>query len=64
MFAPTEDRDKAQRGRGFTHKRGDVVSITSERLGALINIVNDSNRVAQPPGAVDFINKLLEKRLA
>ncbi|MFC3892791.1 fumarylacetoacetate hydrolase family protein [Lentzea rhizosphaerae] len=38
MFAPTEDRD--QPGEGFTHKIGDVVRISSPRLGALTNVVN------------------------
>ncbi|SDT09670.1 fumarylacetoacetate hydrolase family protein [Microlunatus soli] len=37
MFAPTEDRDHP--GQGFTHKVGDEVSISSPRLGSLINIV-------------------------
>jgi fumarylacetoacetate (FAA) hydrolase family protein len=35
MFAPTEDRDAP--GQGFTHKYGDVVTIASARLGALVN---------------------------
>ncbi|SES14932.1 Fumarylacetoacetate (FAA) hydrolase family protein [Lentzea xinjiangensis] len=38
MFAPTEDRDLP--GEGFTHKVGDVVRISSPRLGALTNVVN------------------------
>ncbi|WP_329791167.1 fumarylacetoacetate hydrolase family protein [Lentzea sp. DG1S-22] len=38
MFAPTEDRDRP--GEGFTHKVGDVVRISSPRLGALTNVVN------------------------
>ena len=37
MFAPIEDR--AEPGQGFTHKRGDVVRISSERLGVLENRV-------------------------
>lgn len=35
LFAPTQDRDTA--GLGFTHKPGDVVTISSPRLGTLIN---------------------------
>ncbi|HEX3844009.1 MAG TPA: fumarylacetoacetate hydrolase family protein [Steroidobacteraceae bacterium] len=35
MFAPIEDRDTP--GLGFTHRRGDLVRISSERLGALEN---------------------------
>jgi fumarylacetoacetate (FAA) hydrolase family protein len=37
MFAPIEDRDAP--GRGFTHKNGDMVTVASPRLGALINRV-------------------------
>ncbi|HEV3359020.1 MAG TPA: fumarylacetoacetate hydrolase family protein [Pseudonocardiaceae bacterium] len=37
LFAPTEDRDEA--GKGFTHHEGDVVSISSARLGGLVNTV-------------------------
>jgi fumarylacetoacetate (FAA) hydrolase family protein len=37
MFAPTEDRDVT--GLGFTHKRGDVVRISTPRLGTLTNVV-------------------------
>ncbi len=35
MFAPVDDRDVA--GRGFTHKTGDVVTIATPELGALVN---------------------------
>ena len=35
LFAPTQDRDAE--GLGFTHKSGDVVTISSPLLGALIN---------------------------
>jgi len=38
MFAPTQDRDRP--GRGFTHKVGDVVSISSPELGTLVNRVD------------------------
>lgn len=37
LFAPNEDRDAA--GMGFTHKFGDVVEISSPRLGTLANMV-------------------------
>ena len=37
LFAPTEDRDHP--GEGFTHKAGDVVTISSAGLGALTNTV-------------------------
>ena len=45
MFAPTDDRDAP--GQGFTHKIGDRVTISTPRLGALINHVNLSDRL--PP---------------
>jgi fumarylacetoacetate (FAA) hydrolase family protein len=37
MFAPTEDRDA--KGKGFTHHVGDVVRVSSEKLGVLENKV-------------------------
>ncbi|MCG6119201.1 MAG: fumarylacetoacetate hydrolase family protein [Blastomonas sp.] len=40
MFAPTKDRDIP--GQGFTHKPGDVVRISSPRLGMLENQVTFS----------------------
>lgn len=38
MFAPTHDRDTP--GNGFTHKLGDIVTISTPRLGTLMNRVN------------------------
>ena len=43
MFAPTEDRDA--KGEGFTHKGGDIVTISAPKLGALVNRVSLSNRI-------------------
>ena len=40
LFAPTQDRDDP--GRGFTHKVGDVVSISTPKLGKLVNRVTHS----------------------
>jgi fumarylacetoacetate (FAA) hydrolase family protein len=40
MFAPTDDRDTP--GHGFTHHVGDVVTISSPTLGALVNRVQHS----------------------
>ena len=40
LFAPTDDRDEP--GRGFTHKVGDLVSVSSSKLGTLINEVTTS----------------------
>jgi fumarylacetoacetate (FAA) hydrolase family protein len=40
LFAPVQDRDEP--GRGFTHKLGDVVTISTPRIGALLNTVSTS----------------------
>jgi fumarylacetoacetate (FAA) hydrolase family protein len=45
LFAPVEDRDEP--GRGFTHKLGDIVRISSARLGTLENRVTTS--ASAPP---------------
>jgi fumarylacetoacetate (FAA) hydrolase family protein len=42
MFAPVKDRDGV--GKGFTHKLGDVVSISTSSLGTLSNKVNLSTK--------------------
>lgn len=44
MFAPTYDRDAS--GMGFSHKRGDIVTISTPRLGALVNRVNLTTEAA------------------
>jgi fumarylacetoacetate (FAA) hydrolase family protein len=45
LFAPTQDRDNP--GQGFTHKEGDVVKISTPKLGVLENKVTSSK--AAPP---------------
>jgi fumarylacetoacetate (FAA) hydrolase family protein len=45
MFAPSEDR--GEKGQGFTHKPGDIVTISAPPLGALVNRVDTSDRL--PP---------------
>jgi len=45
MFVPTKDRERA--GEGFTHREGDLVSVSSPRLGKLINRVSTSDKA--PP---------------
>ena len=42
MFAPIQDRDAP--GQGFTHKAGDLVSISSPSLGTLANRVTTCDR--------------------
>jgi fumarylacetoacetate (FAA) hydrolase family protein len=62
MFAPTDDRDKP--GQGFTHKVGDRVTISTPRLGALINHVNLSDQL--PPwtfGAGQLMRNLASRGL-
>ncbi|SDS48257.1 fumarylacetoacetate hydrolase family protein [Jiangella sp. DSM 45060] len=44
MFAPIQDRDRP--GEGFTHKRGDVVEISSPALGTLVNRVQHAEDCA------------------
>jgi fumarylacetoacetate (FAA) hydrolase family protein len=62
MFAPTEDRDT--KGSGFTHKVGDVVTIRSEKLGALVNQVNLSDKIpAWNFGALALISNLAARKL-
>jgi fumarylacetoacetate (FAA) hydrolase family protein len=45
MFAPTKDRYGP--GQGFTHAVGDVVTVHTARLGALVNRVNHADK-AEP----------------
>ncbi len=44
MFAPTQDRFGP--GQGFTHAVGDEVTVSSPKLGALINRVNTCDKIA------------------
>jgi fumarylacetoacetate (FAA) hydrolase family protein len=62
LFAPIEDRDEP--GSGFTHKLGDLVTIRSERLGALQNRVTHCETA--PPwrfGLRAFIDNLAGRGL-
>src|SRR5262249_17835658 len=43
MFAPTIDRFAA--GQGFTHAVGDIVTVSTPTLGALVNRVNHTDRI-------------------
>ena len=45
MFVPTKDRDAP--GEGFTHHEGDLVSVSSPKLGKLVNRVTTSDKA--PP---------------
>jgi len=44
MFAPTQDRHGP--GQGFTHVVGDIVTVSTPRLGTLANRVNTSDKAA------------------
>ena len=41
MFAPVADRDAP--GKGFTHKPGDVVTVSADKLGRLVNRMRHSH---------------------
>lgn len=62
LFAPSQDRD--QKGHGFTHKMGDVVSISSPKIGKLINTVTTSDK-AKPWtfGVTSFMKNLAARDL-
>jgi fumarylacetoacetate (FAA) hydrolase family protein len=62
MFAPTEDR--GEQGAGFTHQVGDIVSIASPKLGALINRINTCDRVPRWEfGALALMRNLARRGL-
>ena len=62
MFVPTKDRREA--GSGFTHEEGDVVRVSSAKLGTLVNVVTTSDRA--PPwqfGVRDLMRSLSARGL-
>jgi fumarylacetoacetate (FAA) hydrolase family protein len=62
LFAPTQDRD--QPGLGFTHKEGDVVRVSTPKLGVLENRVATCK--ACPPwqfGIADLMKNLVQRGL-
>jgi fumarylacetoacetate (FAA) hydrolase family protein len=62
MFAPTQDR--LGPGQGFTHVLGDIVTVATPALGALVNRVNRSDRI--PPwtfGAGALMKNLAQRNL-
>ena len=62
LFAPTDDRDEP--GRGFTHKVGDLVTISSPRLGKLVNRVTTSRDAAPwTLGIGGLMHNLASRRL-
>ncbi len=62
LFAPIEDRDTP--GKGFTHKVGDIVTIATPKLGALVNRIRLSTEC--PPwtfGASHLMRNLARRGL-
>jgi fumarylacetoacetate (FAA) hydrolase family protein len=62
MFVPVQDRDRP--GEGFTHKTGDIVRISTPKLGGLVNRVDWSDRL--PPwqfGALELMRNLAARGL-
>ncbi|WP_030543247.1 fumarylacetoacetate hydrolase family protein [Streptomyces albus] len=60
LFAPTEDRKTP--GAGFTHEYGDLVRISSPRLGALVNTVVPSEQAAPWTFGVGALMRNLARR--
>jgi fumarylacetoacetate (FAA) hydrolase family protein len=62
MFAPIDDR--YARGEGFTHAVGDVVTIATSSLGALVNRVEHADRIAPWTfGTGALMRNLAERKL-
>jgi fumarylacetoacetate (FAA) hydrolase family protein len=60
MFAPVEDRDAP--GQGFTHKIGDVVTISAPELGALTNrMVRSCDAAPWTFGAAHLMRSLAKR---
>ena len=62
QFAPVQDR--AEKAKGFTHKIGDVVSISAPALGTLVNRVNHCDKVTPWTfGITDLMHNLAQRGL-
>jgi fumarylacetoacetate (FAA) hydrolase family protein len=62
MFAPTQDRFGP--GQGFTHQVADVVTIATPKLGALVNKVNFTDKVAPWTfGLTALLKNLAQRKL-
>jgi fumarylacetoacetate (FAA) hydrolase family protein len=62
MFAPTIDRFAP--GQGFTHAVGDIVTVSTPALGALVNRVNHTDKIAPWAfGTVALMNNLARRGL-
>jgi fumarylacetoacetate (FAA) hydrolase family protein len=62
MFAPVDDRDV--KGQGFTHKKGDIVTIASPKLGRLSNrVVGTDDAEPWTFGTAALMRNLAKRRL-
>ncbi|MBL4805781.1 MAG: fumarylacetoacetate hydrolase family protein [Rhodobacteraceae bacterium] len=60
MFAPTDDR--GEKGSGFTHKIGDIVTVSSDKLGTLTNRTALTTQAPEWTFGVGALMKNLAKR--
>jgi fumarylacetoacetate (FAA) hydrolase family protein len=60
LFAPIEDRDAP--GKGFTHKMGDIVTVSSAELGALTNRMTSTDKAAPWTWGTSHLMRNLAKR--
>ncbi|MCB1434624.1 MAG: fumarylacetoacetate hydrolase family protein, partial [Alphaproteobacteria bacterium] len=60
LFAPIEDRDAP--GKGFTHKLGDIVTVSSKELGTLANRMTHSDKAAPWTFGTSHLMRNLAKR--
>jgi fumarylacetoacetate (FAA) hydrolase family protein len=60
LFAPTQDRGDP--GKGFTHKMGDIVSISSPKFGTLRNEVTTSDKAPEWTYGIRELMKSLSAR--
>ena len=60
MFAPTADRGEP--GKGFTHHIGDIVTVSTPKLGGLVNRVDHTDKIAPWTFGVSALMKNLAKR--
>jgi len=60
LFAPVEDRDAP--GKGFTHKLGDVVTVSAPQLGTLANRMTSTDKAAPWTFGASHLFRNLAKR--
>jgi fumarylacetoacetate (FAA) hydrolase family protein len=60
MFAPTVDRQAP--GKGFTHFVGDIVTVSTPKLGTLVNRVNYTDKIAPWTFGISALMENLARR--